>query len=62
MVRELNLNFGEPEPECEETQWLLTNTMAPYATVARNAAAINTTSISTKFEGDDQDTDEVTCW
>jgi hypothetical protein len=36
--------------------------MAPYATVARNAAAINTTSISTKFEGDDQDTDEVTCW
>lgn len=35
LVRELAQPFGDREPETEENQWYLTNSLAPYATVAR---------------------------
>lgn len=35
LCRELTQPYGDPEPETEETQWCLTNSLAPYATVAR---------------------------
>jgi len=35
LCRELTQPYGDREPETEETQWCLTNSLAPYATVAR---------------------------